>query len=73
MPPASSLPPRSPCAPCAFALAIAWCCLLALLRRAWKQANRLRIEFAKGIPLAELEVPDAPEPSGAEAPEQEVA
>jgi hypothetical protein len=44
-----------------------------LLRRAWKQANRLRIEFAKGIPLAELEVPDAPEPSGAEAPEQEVA
>jgi hypothetical protein len=38
-----------------------------------QQANRLRIEFAKGIPLAELKAPDAPEPSGAEAPEQEVA
>jgi DNA invertase Pin-like site-specific DNA recombinase len=38
-----------------------------------QQANRVRIEFAKGIPLAELEAPDAPEPSGASQPEQEVA
>lgn len=38
-----------------------------------QQSNRVRIEFAQGIPLAELEAPDAPEPSGASQPEQEVA
>jgi hypothetical protein len=39
-----------------------------------QQANRVRIEFAQGIPLAELAAPDASGPSGAEAPaEQEVA
>ncbi len=38
-----------------------------------QKANRVRIEFAKGIPLADLAAPDAPEPSDASPPEQEVA